>query len=359
MSTLTKVNAFYNEVQLTSDDKLFVGVDVHKKSYHVAYYLNGAPAIDFVMPSKKEQLSQKLKPLTPALRQVVYETGPTGYGLARHLAKQTLPVSVIATSRIPKTPGQEDKTDKIDSRTLAKYAAKSLLKPVKVPTPKQEADRQLFRMRHRQVRNLSRVKTQIKSFLMMHDIPEFDGLSSWNRASIDLLRKLKLPTTLRLSLDELLYDLDYYKKRVKEINKLIAEHLDKGMLAQRIALLKTHPGVGPVVACQFATELFHYRNFNSTRQVYKYLGLSPRIKQSGDHSVKGSINKASNGRLRSNLIQAAWRWIAVDIKAKKCYQRLLKNNGGIAQKAITAMARKLSGHLWTMLLKNQVYDPRK
>lgn len=359
MTTLTKVNRFYKKVQLTPDDELFVGVDVHKKSYHVAYYLNDAPAIDFVMPSKKEQLSQKLKPLAPALQQVVYETGPTGYGLARHLAEQALPISVVATSKIPKAPGQEDKTDKIDSRTLAKYAAKGLLKPIKVPTPKQEADRQLFRMRHRQVRNLSRVKTQIKSFLLMHDIPEPAGLGRWNRQGIETLRTLKLHPTLRLSLDELLCDLDYYKERVKEMNKLVAEHLDKGLLAQKIALLKTHPGVGPVVACQFATELFHYRNFNSTREVYKYLGLSPRIKQSGERSARGSINKASNGRLRSNLIQAAWRWIIVDIKAKKCYQRLLNNNGGIAQKAITAMARKLSGHLWTMLVRNQVYDPTK
>ena len=250
MSTLTKVNTFYKNVKLTTDDKLYVGVDVHKKSYHVAFYLNDAPAIDFVMPSNKENLSQKLEPLAAALQQVVYETGPTGYGLARHLQKQAMPVAVIATSRIPKPPGQEDKTDKIDSRKLARYAAKGLLKPIQIPTLKQEADRQLFRMRHRQVRNLSRVKTQIKSFLMMHDITEPVGLGHWIRPSIDALRKLNLSITLRLSLDELLYDLDYYTMRVKGLNKLVAEHLDKGLLAQRIALLKTHPGVGPVVAHQ-------------------------------------------------------------------------------------------------------------
>jgi transposase len=359
MTTLTKVNKFYKTVKLTTDDKLFVGVDVHKKSYHVAFYLNDAPAIDFVMPSNKEQLSQQLQPLAPALQQVVYETGPTGYGLARYLDKQAMPVAVMATSRIPKLPGQEDKTDKIDSRKLAQYASKGLLKPVQIPTLKQEADRQLFRMRHRQVRNLSRVKTQIKSFLLMHDLSEPDGLSSWSRCSVDSLKTLKLSTTLRLSLDELLCDLEYYTIRVKALNKSIAEHLDKGLLAQRTALLKTHPGVGPVVACQFATELFHYRNFSSTREVFKYLGLCPTVKQSGERSSSGSINKASNGRLGSNLIQASWRWIAMDIEAKKCYQRLLKNNGGISQKAITAMARKLSGHLWIMLIRNQVYDPQK
>ena len=359
MNKLTKIEEFFNNVNLTADDELFVGIDVHKRSYHVALYLNDAPAVDFVMPAKKEILSQKLITTTSALKQIAYETGPSGYSLARYLHQNSLPVVVAATSRIPRPSGGDDKTDKLDSRKLAQYAAKGLLKPVAVPTLKQEADRQLYRMIHRQRRNLAKVKTQIKSFLMMHDIAEPNGLTTWSKNSIEQLRTLRLRKTLRLSLDELIGDLDYYSLRVKTLDRLLAEHLNKALLGRRMALLKTHPGVGTVVSCQFTTELFHYRDFNSTREVFKYLGLSPRIHQSGDRSVRGTINKASNSRLRSNLIQAAWRWIAVDIEAKKTYLRLLNNCGGIKQKAITAMARKLSGHLWTMLIKGQPYDPTK
>ena len=83
MTSLTKVKTFFNTVHLTGNDNLFVGIDVHRKSYHVAFFLNNAPAIDFVMPAKKEQLIDKLKITAPALKQVVYETGPTGYSLAR------------------------------------------------------------------------------------------------------------------------------------------------------------------------------------------------------------------------------------------------------------------------------------
>jgi len=359
MNKLTKSQKFFNNLNLTADDDLFVGIDVHKRSYHVALYLNNAPAIDFVMPAKKEMLSQKLITTTSGLKQVAYETGPSGYGLARHLRQNSLPVIVAATSRIPRPAGGDDKTDKLDSRKLAQYAAKGLLKPVAVPTLKQEADRQLYRMRHRQRRNLAKVKTQIKSFLMMHDIAEPNGLTTWSKNSIEQLRTLRLIKTLRLSLDELIGDMDYYSLRIKTLDKSIVKHLNKALLGRRMALLKTHPGVGVVVSCQFATELFHYRDFNSTREVYKYLGLSPKIHQSGERSVSGSINKTANSRVRSNLIQAAWRWVAVDIKAKKTYFRLLNNCGGIKQKAITAMARKLSGHLWTMLIKGQPYDPTK
>jgi hypothetical protein len=116
MSKLSKIETFFNNVTFTADDQLFVGVDVHKKSYHVALYLNDATSIDFVMPAKKEQLSQKLMPTMPALRQVVYETGPSGYGLARHLQQDRLPVSVAATSKIPRTSVAGDKTDRLERR---------------------------------------------------------------------------------------------------------------------------------------------------------------------------------------------------------------------------------------------------
>jgi len=73
----------------------------------------------------------------------------------------------------------------------------------------------------------------------------------------------------------------------------------------------------------------------------------------------GPINKAANGRLRNNLIQASWNWVRTDIEAKKCFWRIYNNNGGIKQKAIVAMARKMAGHLWAMLISDQPYDANK
>ena len=359
MNKLAKVDRFFKNVTLTSDDEVFVGVDVHKKSYHVALCLNDAPAIDFRMNAEPKQLNKKLRPIACSIKGIVYETGPTGYGLARDLRKNNLPANVVATSRIPCPAGAADKTDRLDSIKLAQYAAKGLLCPITIPTAKQEADRQLYRMRHRQALQFAKVKVQIKSFLLMHGINEPDGLGNWTIASVGELRDIHLLDTLRLSLDELLSDYDYFNNRIKVLNKILADNLDKGVLGRRMALLKTHPGVGSVIACQFATELYHYDDFNSTRQLYKYLGLSPRISQSGEKSSSGPINKAANGRLRNNLIQGAWIWVRTDIEAKKCFYRICDNCGGIRQKAIVAMARKMSGHLWAMLKNDQPYDKNK
>jgi transposase len=358
MSRLAKVKSFYN-INLTSDDEVFVGIDVHKKSYHVAFALNGVPAIDFNMVAKPKKLNEKLQPMAQSIKQIVYETGPTGYGLVRNLIKNKFPASVVATSRIPRPATADDKTDKLDSIKLAQYAAKGLLHPIAIPTLRQEADRQLYRMRHRQAHQFAKVKVQIKSFLLMHGIDEPEELKNWTLAGVQYLRDMRLLDTLRLSLDELLNDYDYFNSRVKQLSKTIAASLDKGVLGRRMGLLKTHPGVGAVVSCQFVTELFHYKDFSSAKQLYKYLGLCPRVSQSGERSSSGSINKAANGRLRNNLIQAAWSWVRTDIEASKCFWRIYKNCGGLKQKAIVAMARKMSGHLWAMLMNDQPYDKEK
>jgi transposase len=194
------------------------------------------------MCAAPKQLNKKLEPMACSIKDIVYETGPTGYGLARELIKNNLPASVVATSRIPRRCGVEDKTDRLDSRKLAEYSAKGLLCPIRIPTPKQEADRQLYRMRHRQALQFAKVKVQTKSFLLMHGIKEPEGLGNWTIASVSDLRDMRLIDTLRLSLDELLSDYDYFNNRIKVLNKILAANLDKGVLGQRMALLKTvHP----------------------------------------------------------------------------------------------------------------------
>ncbi len=358
MARLTNIEKFFKKVNLSIDDELFVGVDVHKRTYHVALFLNDMPVLDFGMSASPEKLSEKLLPMKRSVKNIVYEAGPTGYGLARHLAKNGLPAMVTAASAIPSVNGA-NKTDRIDSKKLARYLAKGLLRPIAIPTEKEEANRQLSRMRQRRAKQRAKVKVQIKSFLLMHGIAEPSGLKNWTVSSVNSLRRIRLSKKLRLSLDDLLYDYDYLTSRLKNNNEMLVENLGKGVLGHGIDLLMTHPGIGIVVASQFATELCNYKDFNTTRQLYRYLGLSPRIHQSGEKSNGGPISKIANIRLRQNLIESAWTWVNRDIEARKCFYRILNNCGGIKQKAIVAMARKLSGHLLMMLQNNEPYDRAK
>ena len=69
-----------------------------------------------------------------AIKRIVYEAGPTGYALARSLQKASLPVWVIAPSKTPRQSARDSKTDRLDCKTLAKYTAKGLLRPIAIPT---------------------------------------------------------------------------------------------------------------------------------------------------------------------------------------------------------------------------------
>ncbi len=169
---LSKKQMFFNKINLTKDDDVYVGIDAHKESYSVAIWLNDAPAIDFVMPADNTKLVKFLEKVRIGLKMVVYEAGPTGYTLARCLQKAALPIKVIAPSKTPRQSARDSKTDRIDARTLAKYAAKGLLRTIAIPTKQQEADRQLTRAREQMVSKQPRVKLQIKSFLLQYGIKQ-------------------------------------------------------------------------------------------------------------------------------------------------------------------------------------------
>ena len=60
MARLAKVESFFKNVNLTSDDEVCVGVDVHKKSYHVALFFNDMPAIDVRMIAETKSLTERI-----------------------------------------------------------------------------------------------------------------------------------------------------------------------------------------------------------------------------------------------------------------------------------------------------------
>ena len=91
---LTKKDRFFNNINLTVDDDVYVGIDVHKVKYHIAIWLNEAIALTFVTPSDNIAIAQMLSKLKPGLKKVVYEAGPTGFSLARALSAASLPVAV-------------------------------------------------------------------------------------------------------------------------------------------------------------------------------------------------------------------------------------------------------------------------
>jgi transposase len=268
----------------------------------------------------------------------------------------SLPVSVVAPSKTPRQAAPDSKTDSLDARKLAEYAAKGLLRHIAIPTKHQEAQRQLTRLREQLVAKQTRVKLQIKGFLLQHGIDQPDGLAHWSICAIEKLKTIRLSEHLRYCLDMLIEELRFIAEHLKSAEQKIKEAFSEKPICTTVKILITHPGVGPIIATQFATEIFNPKRFRDKTQLTKYVGLAPSVHQSGQSLRDGPILKTGRPQLRCNLIQGAWAWIRKDANAYKTYCRLVHNTGH-QNKAITAMARKLAIHLWMMACENKPYDP--
>jgi len=332
----------------------FVGLDVHKKAIHAAVWIEGRVALSWVMPAALERVVAKLAPHALTIARVVYEAGPTGFSLARALRQAGLAVDVVAPGRTPRAAAQQTKCDRLDAAALAKYAAKGLLVPVAVPSQTEEADRQVERLRDQLVQKRRRVKQQIKSFLLQHGLGEPRGLERWSLAARAALRQSALGPQLRACLDVLLELLEQIEAHVRCVERTLRQLAASERHAEAAAIARTHPGVGPVVAMSFIVEVYRGGRFKTAREVGSYVGLAPRVRQSGESRRDGPIARTGRPSVRALLVEAAWRWRTHDAAARTLYARLVHNTGN-AKKAIVALARRLAINLWIMLTRREPY----
>lgn len=357
MKRLTKKQNWFKMQKLTAKDRLYVGLDVHKNSIAAAFHLNSRIVHTFSTTAQYAPLIKQLLPLKKALRLIVYEAGPTGFGLARALQAAGLPVQVVAPTTIARPAQVRTKTDRLDCRSLAEGAAKGdFKKTVAIPTPQQEAERQLPRLRDQLVSKRRRVRQQIKSFLLQHNLHELVLLDHWTQRAIAELRRLQLSSPLRFTLDIYLYEMDCLQDSIQHVEAELQALGQTQRHQQAMTILQSHPGVGPVTAWAFHLELFGPQRFTKPSQVAAFIGLAPRLHQTGPHSRGGPIVKTGREQLRSKLIEATWAWMRHDAHARDVYYRLCRNTGN-PNKAIVALARRLAIHLWTMLCTHQCYRP--
>lgn len=347
------------KIEFLPEEKVHVGLDVHKRTYSVTLWstLRDSMVTRWTQPADPDALIRSLAPYKKRIDRAVYEAGPTGYGLVRALRETGFRADVIAPSRTPKTTCQEAKSDRIDSRKLAMWSAKNLLRAVGVPTPEEEGDREVFRSRDDAVKKRRRIKQQIKSFLLRYGLDEPTGLKDWALKAIAVLRKMELSPPLRFTLDMLLGDLDHCDSQVKKATAALKKLAAAKRHKKKVEALLTVPGVGPVTAMAVRTELIAPERFDNGRQVAAMAGLAPLVSSSGEKTRRGHLMKCGNARLRTILIESAWRWMALDPWAGETYRRMARNTGD-KKKAIAALARRLAIILWRISVTGEPYRPR-
>lgn len=346
-------------IRLLESEPVYVGIDVHKKDYKVALWSEARQDVvsAWVQPADSAALCARLAPHGAQIAGVFYEAGPTGYELARGLRACGLRAEVIAPSHTPTATGQEAKSDRLDARRLSMYGAKGLLRAVRVPTQEEEADRQTLRVRQQMIAKRRRAMQQIRSFLLQHGLPAARQLRGWSAQSIQMLRDLALAPQLRHTLDCLLDDLAHFDAQVKRTTEVVSSVCRSARHGQAIRAMMTTPGVGILTAAAVRMELLGPERFEDAREVAAMMSLAPHVSATGQTRHEGRLMQTGNRRLRTALIEAAWRWVARDPWARERFRRLMATTAS-GKKAIVAMARRLGIILWRISVTGQHYQAR-
>ena len=322
-----------------------LGIDVHADSYRVVRQLDHAtpqPAQKF---TPKDFLIWAKKQLTQAEAvHSCYEAGPLGYGLHRALLAMGVHNVVIRPQNWDEL-CKGVKTDKTDALALVQRLDRYVqgnqgqLAVVLVPTPEQELARSQSRQREQLMSHRLRFEAQGRSLLLFNGV-RIKG-RWWKKVYWNKL-KTQVPATLL----ELL-------KVIRDLLLAVQSQLEAATARLEKAATVQPCGVGALTSQVLEREILAWDRFKNRRQVASLTGMCPGVRASGNTQRSGPITKHGNRRLRTALVELAWRCVRFqpDYKPVKKWWPVLtssKASGATKKKAIIAVGRRLAIDLWRL-----------
>lgn len=237
-----------------------------------------------------------------------YEAGPTGYGLARELAKRGVGCVVAAPSKIPRAAGDRVKTDRRDAELLARLLLAGKLHAVRVPGAEEEALRDLVRAREAVRVDLMRCRHRVSKLLLRHGI-KFDDGPAWTQRHRDWLAQVALerPAAQATLLDSR-GAIDALCHRREQLDREIVALAPGSPWTVQIGRLRCLRGVNTLTAVGLCAEIGDFERFARAEQLMSYVGLVPSESTTGQQRRQGSITKTGSEHARRLLIEAAWHY---------------------------------------------------
>jgi transposase len=239
---------------------------------------------------------------------VAYEAGPTGYTLARELAKRRMECVVAAPSKIPRATGDKVKTDRRDAEHLVRLLLAGKLHPVRVPGPEEEALRDLVRARETLRLDLMRARHRLSKMLMRHGI-QFDDGRAWTDRHRAWLKTVCLEwPAAQTTLLDLAGVIDVLVHRRDHLEREIIANLTGSPWETQVGRLRCLRGVDTLTAVGLSAEVGDFERFARAEQLMSYLGLVPSESTTGNSRRLGSITKTGSAHARRLLVEAAWHY---------------------------------------------------
>jgi transposase len=327
----------------------FVGLDVHRDFCEVAIAEGGrvrrARRVE-TTPAALELFAQSLA----ADDQVALEATGNALAIARIIEPHVGRV-VLANPKAVKNATRSAKTDKRDARTLARLLAAGFLPEVWSPDERTRVLRRRISRRAQLVRQRTREKNQVHAILIRNLKGRAPATDLFGSAGRRWLAEQELPVDEREMLEACLRGIDFLDREVAAIDRALAELV---LASDELRRLLTLPGVNVVAACALLAAIGDIRRFPTARQLVGYLGLDPKVRQSGSEPPRhGRISKQGPGETRHVLVEAAWHAARSSGPLRAFHERIAARRG--SNIATVAVARKLAVIAWHMLSRGEDY----
>ena len=252
------------------------------------------------------------------------------------------------------------KTDRMDALKLAQLSAADQLPLVHLPQQRIRQWRSLIHYRHHQVGRRTAIKNRIRSILTTVGLDAAAGRQAWTKAGLEKLTQMarswdECPPN-ELWRGQIHEELGQYEQVAGAINR-IEKCLDQLAASDaRVRLLRTVPGVGPRLAEALVAIIDDPHRFKNGKQVAAYVGLVPRLFQSGKMDRHGRISGAGDRMLRGLLVEVSWVGLRYNPWVRETFERTCQ--GTTRRKiAIVGVARRLLVRCWAMLRDNTAWSP--
>lgn len=356
----------------------YIGLDVHKENISVCVFKENdkEPEIEKVLINTRKEIEKffgNRKKEGSIL--CCYEAGCLGTTIYRQLTDMGVTCWIVAPNKIPRRAGDRVKTDKRDARMLAKLLRSDELKPINVLSKKDEAVRDLLRGREDFLGEQKRFKNMLGKFLIRAGFSYKKGL--WTKTHKEWISSLKFEYEYQKdTCEEYLTHINELEEKIKRFDKMIGEIAAEPEYAKKIKTLCALKGINILTGLSLLCEIGDFNRFETADQFMSYLGLVPSEFSSGDKRRQGSITKTGNSHIRCLLVQAAWQYRNKSMNSKRMlkkrqdvsetmakyairagmhlnqkYRRLVAR-GKPSTKAVTAVARELSGFIWGTMTGN-------